>query len=270
MIGSVGEPTPEHVAYSRELLDSFPDTVRSAAREPFGAQAIVFSLLLDSDQVIREQQLAHLQRSAEPAIHAETVKLASQIDTLGKAVRLPLLDISLPALRQLSPKQFQSFTRDVQVLVEADNRISLFEFTLLKIIFRHLKPTFQKAEHPRPHYYSINPLANDCCVILSTLAHAGHDDADETERAFNLGVKRLALDQPNKLLPEATCSLAAFDQAMDRVVLGTAGVKGRVLEGCVHCAGADGVITISEAELLRAIADAIDCPMPPILPTAAG
>jgi hypothetical protein len=45
-------------------------------------------------------------------------------------------------------------------------------------------------------------------------------------------------------------------------------VKKRVLEACGECIGADGRVTAAEGELLRAIADALDLPMPPLLEPA--
>jgi len=40
-------------------------------------------------------------------------------------------------------------------------------------------------------------------------------------------------------------------------------VKRLVLEGAAAAIGHDGRMTIDEAELLRTVADALDCPMPP-------
>ena len=42
-------------------------------------------------------------------------------------------------------------------------------------------------------------------------------------------------------------------------------IKKNPLEACIHTVGADGVILEAEAELQRAIADTLDCPMPPFV-----
>jgi uncharacterized tellurite resistance protein B-like protein len=36
------------------------------------------------------------------------------------------------------------------------------------------------------------------------------------------------------------------------------------LDACAQVIGADGVILETEAELIRAVADSLDCPMPPM------
>jgi hypothetical protein len=38
-----------------------------------------------------------------------------------------------------------------------------------------------------------------------------------------------------------------------------------VLAACIAIAMTDNVITLNEAEFLRAVADALSCPMPPLI-----
>jgi len=42
-------------------------------------------------------------------------------------------------------------------------------------------------------------------------------------------------------------------------------LKRRLLRACGVCVSHDDQVTLREGELLRAIADALDCPMPPFL-----
>jgi hypothetical protein len=44
-------------------------------------------------------------------------------------------------------------------------------------------------------------------------------------------------------------------------------LKKSVLEACAACIAADVRVTVEEGELLRVIADALDCPMPPLIGT---
>jgi tellurite resistance protein len=45
-------------------------------------------------------------------------------------------------------------------------------------------------------------------------------------------------------------------------------LKKNVIEACVQVVSADGLIQEREAELLRAIADTLDCPIPPFVDIA--
>ena len=56
-----------------------------------------------------------------------------------------------------------------------------------------------------------------------------------------------------------------IDAALNRLAQAVPIIKKNLIEACIHTVGADGVILESEAELLRAIADTLDCPMPPFV-----
>ena len=69
---------------------------------------------------------------------------------------------------------------------------------------------------------------------------------------------------PLELLPREKCGVGQIDAALNRLALAVPIIKKNLLEACARVVGADGVILEAEAELLRAIADTLDCPMPPL------
>ena len=69
---------------------------------------------------------------------------------------------------------------------------------------------------------------------------------------------------PLALLPREQCGVESLDAALNRLALAVPIIKKNLLEACAHLVGADGVILEAEAELLRAVSDTLDCPMPPL------
>ena len=59
--------------------------------------------------------------------------------------------------------------------------------------------------------------------------------------------------------------LSQADAALNRLAQAVPQIKKNVLDACAQTVAADGVIQEMEAELLRAIADTLDCPMPPFV-----
>jgi uncharacterized tellurite resistance protein B-like protein len=116
-------------------------------------------------------------------------------------------------------------------------------------------------------YYSLKPLAPDCAVLLSALAHVGSNDAAQCEAAFRQGAQTLStlIQAPLHYVAPDQCDLPQVDTALNRFSQAVPQIKKNVLNACVQVVAADGVIQEMEAELLRAIADALDCPMPPFL-----
>ena len=148
VLPSLGTPTPLHLSYAEELRNSLPEAVRSAAREPRTAVALIYAMLLSQDAVMCEQQVAQLGRQTTQMIYETTVALVPVVQPVARRMRLPLVELAMPALRSLRPDEFQQFTRTLKWLIESDRQIDLFEFVLHKIIRRHLEPRFTQTRPP--------------------------------------------------------------------------------------------------------------------------
>ena len=70
---------------------------------------------------------------------------------------------------------------------------------------------------------------------------------------------------PQQILPADRCGLKVIDSALDELAQASPEIKRRVLEGCAICITADNRMNVPEGELLRVIADALECPMPPLI-----
>jgi len=103
-------------------------------------------------------------------------------------------------------------------------------------------------------------------VILSALARVGSGDETAIQRAFSVGLPflRASATAGLELLPLEQCGVNQLDAALNRLVQAAPIIKKHLIEASARVVGADGVIVEAEAELLRAIADTLDCPMPPL------
>ena len=264
-ITKIGTLDPTRLAYAAALLDSMPEPVRRLTRDPFSAQALVYALLLDPKSKVRDTQLAVLADAADPRVDALTRKVQSEVDDLAPEERLPLVELAIPALRQMSPEQFRDFQRIVRSLMEADGAISLFEFALLRLLMRHLGPQFGRRASPSVRYNAPGPLLGPIATLLSALADTGQpgDDAG-SRRAFEAGAR--ALNWPDaRLSPSGIGDIGAISRALDVLAEASPTLKRDVLRACATAIAADGHVSVEEGELLRAVSDSLDCPMPPIL-----
>jgi Zn-dependent protease with chaperone function len=271
VVSAVGTPRPAHLRYAAALRNSFPEAITLAAREPAGAAAVVFALLLSDNEQVRQKQLHEITIAMSPAMVSEAERLFPLARQATISARLPVIDLVLPALRQLSPRQFGDFRTAVEKMVEADGEIDLFEYVLQKVLLRHLEPSFTGARKPVVQYYSLLGLLNDCGVLLSGLARVGSDSDAESERAFMAGAQSLAyVAQANiDMVPPESCGLDMMDAALTRISQAVPQIKKNVLQACALTVSQDGLIKEEEAELLRAVADSLDCPMPPLIAEAA-
>jgi len=266
VMAGVGTVSTQHLRYAEQLRDALPDHLRAAARDPLDATALVYALLLDGDEKFRATQLAEIGRKTSAEISAKTAALYPEVAAAAKRARLPLVNLAIGALRNLTAAQFKQFADTLEWLAGSDGEIQLFEFVLQKIILRHLASKFGSAPPATVQYYTLKPLVPDCAVILSAFANVGSNDAGEIQKAFATGAPylRALMDVTPSLLPREQCGVEALDAALNRLAIAAPIIKKNLLEAAARVVGADGVILEAEAELLRAVADTLDCPMPPL------
>jgi Zn-dependent protease with chaperone function len=268
IVGAIGQPGAAHLRYAAQLIAQLPRPLVDAAHEPYGARAVIYGLLLDRRSPdARRTQLAHLQAAADRGVFEETLRLAPLVAALDATLRLPLVEIALPALGALTPAQHDLFKANVVVLVEADQAIDLFEWSLHRILLRDLERRQGRMPAPRVKHRSADVLLSECELLISVLAYVGHRDAGAVQQAFERGRDRLRLPQV-RLRRQEECSLPALDAALSRLDEAAPEVKRRVLQGAGACVTADRQVTATEAELLRAVSASMSCPMPPLLETA--
>jgi Zn-dependent protease with chaperone function len=262
---SVGRVTPRHFEYAQELLESIPDPILEAAREPYGARAVVYALLVDPRPEVSEQQLRRLDEHADRGVAGETRKVLARVQSLDPRLRLPLVDLALGTLHELTKEQCRVFVCNVEALIAADERVELMEWVVRRIVVSHLSPRLGRWSPPRYRHYSLAGMKEPVAVLLSALAHAERGEGGKAGAAFEAGASALQLPGV-ELRPKERCSPEALDRALDRLQSVVPRRKKELIAACAAVIAEDREISCREAELLRAIADSLGCPIPPFLP----
>ncbi len=265
VINRPGDISSRDIDHSQKLLNVIPAEIKAELSDILGAMAVTCLLLLDENPQVRSIQMKRLQQRAPGKLVRHLAELEARFKTPDLQLRLPILDLALPVLRQMSAGQYAKFKTFVQILVEADARLSFFEFALQQILLHRLGANYQRHKKKIVHK-SITALALDAVHILSRLAHVGHHQEVAAMAAFNDGWARLNIgDTRWKMQPADKVSFGALRRALQRFALATPGVKKNLLDACAHCVLHDERVTLEEAELVRAVAYALDIPLPPFL-----
>lgn len=267
IIADIGRPRTEHLQYAVDLHQAVPPSIQTAARDPLGAHALVCAFLLAEDATARDKQLGELGRATSEAVRQETIRIWPAVQDIPSQARIPLVDLALPALRRLSPAQFEQFRSAVNALIASDDQTDLFEFMLQKIVMRHLDTRFYPERRPVTQYYDLRPLVRDAGILLSATAYAGADDPTQAQAAFARGAESLGRIARAEIpwLPRTECELPHLSAALDRFAQSVPQIKKNVLTACAGTVAFDALIQPREAEILRAIADTLDFPIPPFL-----
>jgi Zn-dependent protease with chaperone function len=260
----VGRPGPAHLAWASGLMAALPDELRADLSEPFGARAAAYALLLSGGQDAERPALPAL-RARDPAAADRAARLLPRIVALGPAARLPLLDLMLPALRGQSREQFESFRDNVQAIVQADARETLFEWVLQRLLLLQLERHAEGVEPPPVRAVNLGRLGAELSILLSAVAHAAGDEV-AAKQSFERAADALGEVVGLRLAGPEACTPAALSLALAALADAAPAARRRLLDACAAGIAADADVTVEETELLRALAISLRCPLPPVLP----
>lgn len=254
-VGTVG---PAHMGYAVSLLSAIPSSLRTRLQQPALARQAILAMVI-ADQKQPAEVLAGLDLNNDDS--AQLAPLADQIRALGTRVRLPLIDLALPALKQLDQPQRDAFLEQLHALISADKKLSLFEYALSRMLDDHLSRHAERNRRVRFRRYG--QLENDIQLVFSLLAHVSGSDDEAAREAFSRHTAVL-LPPARTLLPVRHCKMARLDQALENLRDLTPILKGPLVDAMADMVLSDNKVQVAEAELLRAICTLLDCPVPPL------
>jgi Zn-dependent protease with chaperone function len=267
-IANIGTLTSDQIDYAAGLRKNLPEELHAAMKESAGAAAIVLSLLLSREEPVYTLQTREIEQLAPKAVSEEIAKLSSVVQGLDRDMRIPLVDWAMPALRNLSDRQYTQFHALMEKLISADKRIDLFEFCLQRMVRRYLDSHFYKLKPAPMKYARIEQVLPEALHLLSALAWTGSSSESEARMAFSAGSEQLNLSERKEfeLEPESeSMDLSRMDQVLQRLSLARPYVKKNLLFSCAHTVALDGQVLEAERELLRAVADSLELPVPPFI-----
>ena len=241
------------------LRDRVPDKLRRAAAEPFTARSLVFALVLDADHEIRQRQIDAAQRNLMPAERDEMARVFLATRDLEDDLRLPLLDLAAPALRRMSRRQYEEFRATLQALIEADGKMSLFEFALATAVEDQLDGAFGRPENLE--FLDSGDLDTDAANILATLARQAGTDADVIG-AYSAGRASYAPAGNFPAEPGPALGGEEFRRTLLKFGRGEDAPAAQLMTACRAAVEADGRVVPREAELVRAIGSLLGLPTP--------
>ena len=262
-IGQVQETSIRQVG---QVLDSIPDSVRAATHDPWGARLVVLGLLLPAGGSEQQRALRSLEPHLEES-HLDTLRsLHAAIRDLHPMQRLPLIDLSIPALSRMSRTQYGGFMEMVGLLIRFDGQVDLFEWCMHTTLEKHLGERFDDQADRGARRGRLRSHLEDAALVLATMARIGCADDAAGMRSWEMGMNGLGGRGGVEMPPADACTLRTMRATLDRLGGIRFGDRKRLLLACEIVIDHDGTTTVEEAQLLRVIADSLDCPMPPIIP----
>jgi len=257
LVASIGTVNPESFHHAEQILSELPEAYLNAAHSLSEVGHLVLALIAQSNKIPwSEQREALNNRLSENELQAieniSTVKISEE-------QKLPLVEIALPTLKQLSADEAKQLLANSSVLIVADKSINVFEFFLYALLRKHLAE--QDADFQSGKLKKYSQVSEELIYLIQVLAlvgdtaehavivqhiHSFYPSWDGHTMGIKFEAKRLheSLSKLNRLTPM---------------------LKKPIMQALAELVIADGQIKTTELELLRATGIYLDCPIPPVM-----
>ena len=261
----VATPAADDYRRADTIVASIPGEVRALAHERDAVMPLLLGLLLAQDARLldlqRQEIAARLgEATAERAIGIQRQWLAS----LHPMLRLPLAALGFPVLRMRPRPELDAFMETVHAVVHADGQVSLFEYSLGRLLTTQVRESLDPGRHTRFGRRKPGNVRNEFATLLAVVAQAGHADDAAARHAYLAGLQRVL---PRDHLPYAPPAEGVL--ALDAVWLPLDALdplaKQAMVEAVTAAVSHDGRVNVAEAELLRTICGVLHGPLPPML-----
>lgn len=267
MVAGIGMIGANQLAYAQQSRAQAEESLGEEIHDSTKARALILALLLDRKPEIRQKQLAFIKEDGG----AEYAKLVEQaypkVQAQGVKQRIPLLEMTVPALSQITREEYDRLIKRIVKLSEMDAEISFFEFAVMRLVKKHLGRKFEGASAKTKVISSTGPLRDHFSMLLSTMVWVGQPGSDaEAKRIFDQALQQAPLFHGQiQLKPFDALGFNELDKALDTLTHARFGVKRQMLNTCATAVAHDGEVNDDEGELIRAVAVTLDCPMPPLV-----
>lgn len=282
LLASTGTLTDRHIEYGQKIHNGFDPILLTQLETESGLRALLYTLMLSNQSGYRMRQIALINNQGETVVAQKVRQLYPLVAGLEITSRLPLFELILPELRR---RLYQSVSQNtikknssynsplfdaaakailstLEKIITIDKHISIKEFIYLLAADSILNPKAYRAL--RVKYRSLDQISSQIILLIALMAITGHQQADNQKQAYYTGIKASRIDAASDI----TLSAFSYNQcrtAMHEANKLTPAAKELLMLSLAETALSDQTVTIEEFDLLRALAMALNCPVPPIV-----
>ncbi|GLR04885.1 Zn-dependent protease [Vibrio hyugaensis] len=252
---SVAPTSSELTETGKQLISQLPQDLVDIAREPYSARFIALLLTFDGSEVQREMIKGHI-----PMVSHATLLPWLDYD-VPLHLRLPLLELAIPALKSLSEGQKNRLCQVLRELSQTDNHYSLGEWCVINLLEKQILVSFGVTRQNK----SLKQLKQSVHWLLRELSWVSHSSPEQAQSAFDNAIASLGL--PEVALEPANNNWRLSRAALELLLQLKPQERRLFVRACRLAIESDGKITVAEGELYRVIACFLEVPEPPLTVT---
>lgn len=255
---------PGRYGHAGALQRNVPAALKQAAIHSESALSLVFALAMSTYRELRDTQQRMIANAFGDDLLYAVSELTADVNSLSPELRLPLISLSFPALRQLPEGRLQTFLSTLDALVQTSRKVNLDDYCVTRLLRVQLLEAMRPRSAPVDGKKKLPACRASVSLVLAVVAAYGHADPVAASRAW-----LLAMDNA---FPGVACTWQTppenWQAPFERALIDLDGLMPAakdILIQSLDCAiRADGTVAMAEAELLRVICASLHCPLPPL------
>ena len=264
----MGNVQAVNIKNAGEILKKIPDKLLSAASKKTEVIPLLYSLIIAGSKETKlistiQERIVSEKHGKELSINALKNK-TDAMRQLDISLRLPLLNLIIPYIKQLSENEREKVMFCARGLSLADGTITTFEIAILQIL--------KSALNDKDENFGSNNIENECrsfCTVISFIASKGKMSKIETEKAVEKG---LSVCKDSPIFSNVSDKLIRYNEVKPEDVLKALNTlsnssfkkKEVFLNAFSETINFDKKVTTQEKELQIAIFESLGCPHPKV------
>jgi len=259
LINQVGQLNPQHIAQASAMRKKIPKALRKAAHGSKTADMLILAIIAAGTEDTFENMVSSIDKRLDKDQLALIKDFLSKVKKLPDPLILPLIEMTMPALKQATEEAKKNLLACASLLIKADMKIEPFEFFLYALLRKHLSAT--DAKFSQTVFRKYKPLLTDIQFLISVLSEAG---GTLDKKAVTLAMHSFDPDWqvPDELPGYDASQLNKSLQRLNRL---TPLLKKPLMQTLAEIVMHDGEVKTAEIELLRATGIYLESPIPPLL-----
>jgi hypothetical protein len=185
------------------------------------------------------------------------IQLQQALACSDNRLALPIVELAIPRLQVLLAQESQQFLTELRRLAWLNQRLSVFEFSLLKLIEQALHKPKVIFKHQ-----ALQQFAPQSAQLVATLLQYSAHDVLQYQAYYQQLLTPLFGQHTPPMPSKDVCSLQALDKVLMQFNYLNIEAKKQLINLAADTIQSDGVLHRSEYELLRVLAALLNCPMP--------
>jgi Zn-dependent protease with chaperone function len=260
---TVGNPTAASYEAGARIRKAIPENLAELAHNPTTAVPLIYGLVFDRNQDVRNVQYGIVARYHGRQMADESWRCGAELANLDPSLRLPLASIAFPLLRSRSEEQTRLVTVVLRELIHAESQVNVFEYCLGTLVFVGLHETLTSASPWSSKRQNLASAQNAISCLIAVLAQTANSDPSAAAAAFQAGI---SVVYPRARIPLLSVpGVLALEQVWPLIDGLEGNDKATLIAAVVTTITADRVVTEEESELLRTVCGVLHCPVPPVV-----